>query len=107
MMYAKNGYTNSFYFWLDLISTLTLLLDVGWISDAIFGTGSSTNSALSGATIARAARASKIGSKAGRIVRILRLIRLIRIVKFYKATEKLKEDKLNKKDINTSQLGLV
>ena len=79
-----------FYFWLDFISTLTLLLDVGWINDAVFGTGDSqTNVALSGAGIARAARASKIGSRAGRIVRILRLIRLIRIVKLYKASEKM------------------
>ena len=89
LTYAKRNYFGSFYFWLDFISTMTLLLDVGWVADAIFGTSSNTNSALSGATIARAARASKIGSKAGRIVRILRLIRLIRIVKFYKATEKI------------------
>lgn len=87
---AKPNYIFSFYFWLDIISTLTLLLDVGWVSDAIFGTSGSTTTALSSATIARAARASKIGSRAGRIVRILRLIRLIRIVKLYKATEQIK-----------------
>ena len=79
-----------FYFWLDLISTITLLLDVAWISDIIFSTGdSSTNLALSGAGIAWAAWASKIGSRAGRIVWILRLIWLIRIVKLYKASEKM------------------
>ena len=88
--YSLRDYFLGFYFWLDLISTLTLLLDVGWINEAVFGTGDSqTNVALSGAGIARAARASKIGSRAGRIVRILRLIRLIRIVKLYKASEKM------------------
>ena len=85
--FAKNDYLLGFYFWLDIVSTLTLLLDVGWISDAIFGTSSNADAAISGATLARAARASKIGSRAGRIVRILRLIRLIRIIKLYKTSE--------------------
>lgn len=61
-------YFLGFYFWLDVISTLTLLLDVGWINEAIFGTGSATSVVLSGATIARAARTSKIGSRAARLV---------------------------------------
>lgn len=29
---AKNDYFNSFFFWLDFISTLSLLLDIGWFS---------------------------------------------------------------------------
>lgn len=66
--FAKDDYFLGFYFWLDVISTLSLLLDVGWISNSIFGTASNKNAALSSATIARAARASKIGSRAGRIV---------------------------------------
>lgn len=94
--YAQKNYFLGFYFWLDTISTITLLLDVGWISNQIFGTSSSTNAAVSGASIARAARASKIGSRAGRIVRILRLIRLIRIVKLYKATEQIKAQEKKK-----------
>lgn len=39
--YALRDYFLGFYFWLDFVSTLTLLLDVGWINDAIFGTGDS------------------------------------------------------------------
>ena len=95
-----NDYFLGFYFWLDIVSTLTLLLDVGWISEAIFDTGSSTNVVLSGATIARAARTSKIGSRAARIVRIIRLIRLIRIVKLYKAKEQIEEHEIRKKQKN-------
>lgn len=30
---AKDGYFNSFYFWLDLISTISLITDIGWIMD--------------------------------------------------------------------------
>ena len=96
--FAVKGYFLGFYFWLDFISTISLLLDVGWISELIFSSGSSsTNMALSGAAIARAARASKIGSRAGRIVRILRLIRLIRIVKLYKASEQMQINEKKKK----------
>ena len=90
-------YFLGFYFWLDLLSTITLLLDVGWINDALFETGSATSAVISGATIARAARTSKIGSRAARLVRIIRLIRLIRIVKLYKSKELLEENVENMK----------
>jgi hypothetical protein len=35
--YAKFGYWNSFFFWLDVVSTLSLIPDIGWIMDAITG----------------------------------------------------------------------
>ena len=31
-LYVKNDYFNSFFFWLDFLSTLTLVLDLSWIS---------------------------------------------------------------------------
>ena len=102
--YAKSDYIFSFFFWLDLISTVSLLLDVGWISDMLFGTStdSITTQNQNSAQAAKAANASKVGSKTARIIRIIRLIRLIRIVKLYKAAEKERqrkttEDKQKKK----------
>lgn len=83
--YAKTDYLNSFYFYLDVISTVTLLLDVGWISESIFSSGSS------------GAAAAKVGTKATRLIRILRLIRLIRIVKLYKAAQMHREKKLEER----------
>jgi len=77
--YAKQDYLNSFFFYLDLISTITLLLDIGWISDQIFGQSSTS------------AKAAKLGTKATRLIRIIRLIRLIRIVKLYKAAQMHRE----------------
>ena len=29
--YAKEGYFNSFFFWLDIIATASLITDIGWI----------------------------------------------------------------------------
>jgi len=83
--YSKRDYRWSFFFILDVLSTITLLLDVGWISDEIFGTYGTTNT-RSAASFAKAARASRLGTRAGRIVRIIRLVRLIRIVKLYKGS---------------------
>lgn len=83
--YAKSDYLNSFYFYLDVISTVTLLFDVGWISDSMFSSGSS------------GAATAKVGTKATRLIRILRLIRLIRIVKLYKAAQMHREKKLEQK----------
>lgn len=89
-LFQKN-YFCGFYFWLDLVSTLTMLLDIGWINSAIFGTSAPSvfQKGKSGLVIARAARASKIGSKAGRLIRILRLIRLIRLAKLKKISDKI------------------
>ena len=37
--YAKDDYFLGFFFWLDLISTFSLLLDVGFISSSIIDPG--------------------------------------------------------------------
>ena len=34
---AKKNYFVGFYFWLDIISTLSLIPDIGWIWDPIIG----------------------------------------------------------------------
>ena len=36
--YATRKYFNSFFFWLDLISTLSMIPDCGWIWNAIIDT---------------------------------------------------------------------
>jgi hypothetical protein len=85
---VKDDYWLGFYFWLDIISTISLIADVGWIMDAISGTGggAGNGSNVQQATkMARAGRGARIGTKAARLARIIRLIRLLRIVKLYKS----------------------
>lgn len=78
--FAKDDYIFRFYFWLDLVATLSLIPDIGWVWDEIVGSdGSSTSTGA-----IRAGRASRASTRAGRIVRIVRLVRLIRIAKLYK-----------------------
>lgn len=78
---TKEGYFLRFYFWLDLISTLTMILDLMWITQLINGGGQGIEAAASIAKIARASRASKIGAKSTKLIRMLRLIRVLRLYK--------------------------
>lgn len=86
---VRDDYWLGFYFWLDIISTISLIADIGWIMSAISGTGTgqaSNSSNIQQATkLARAGRGARIGTKAARLARIIRLIRLLRIVKLYKS----------------------
>ena len=65
---------------MDLLSTASLIFDIQWITDSLFGTGGA-QSAQNATSLARASRASRIGTRAGRIVRIVRLIRLVKLYK--------------------------
>lgn len=83
---GKEGYWLSFFFWLDLIATFSLITDIDPLVEAISGdsAGEGTNAGDT-ATLARASRGARIGTRAGRMTRVIRLIRLIRIVKLYKS----------------------
>jgi hypothetical protein len=79
----KKHYLWSFFFWLDLVALVSLLMDVTWLWEMIqllFGVVQSG----ADSSIARAGRASRAGTKAGRAGRIIRIIRLVRVVKLYK-----------------------
>ncbi|CAD8192164.1 unnamed protein product [Paramecium octaurelia] len=89
---VKEGYFLSFFFWLDSISTISLLLDINLFNQAV-GLSGAGGQAKNTAGLARAGRASRVGTKAGRVVR---LVRLIRLVKIYKSANKEDDDKVQK-----------
>ena len=37
--FAKEDYFNGFYFWLDIISTVSIITDIGWVMEGILGDG--------------------------------------------------------------------
>ncbi len=82
---CKPDYIFGFYFWLDVISTVSLITDIGWIMNSILGQEGGIENAQQAAKVARASRGARIGTRAGRIARVIRLIRLVRIVKLYKS----------------------
>lgn len=71
--WVMHGYFLSFYFWLDSVCILMILLDIGWVQKLIFGS-SNSNSLFSMTTILLASKASEIGAKAARITRVIRII---------------------------------
>ena len=82
-----NGYFKSFFFWLDLISTVSLLTDIEPVMLFLFSIFIDTDGNED--SVAQA-------TKGARLARVVRLIRLVRVVKLYKTANKarkLKEDK--------------
>eukprot|EP00405_Crypthecodinium_cohnii_P044745 CAMPEP_0206584772 /NCGR_PEP_ID=MMETSP0325_2-20121206/35963_1 /ASSEMBLY_ACC=CAM_ASM_000347 /TAXON_ID=2866 /ORGANISM="Crypthecodinium cohnii, Strain Seligo" /LENGTH=943 /DNA_ID=CAMNT_0054092077 /DNA_START=70 /DNA_END=2898 /DNA_ORIENTATION=- len=73
---GKDDYFLSFFFFLDLIATMSLILDITWVYEKIVLGGDTS--------MARAGRMSRVGTRAGRVIRVIRVIRLIRIVKLYR-----------------------
>eukprot|EP00930_Biecheleria_cincta_P044930 TRINITY_DN30959_c0_g1_i1.p1 TRINITY_DN30959_c0_g1~~TRINITY_DN30959_c0_g1_i1.p1 ORF type:complete len:1024 (-),score=190.02 TRINITY_DN30959_c0_g1_i1:220-3291(-) len=83
---GQEEYFLGFFFWLDLISTITLALDLTWVSAELF-CGQGDNDAL------KTSRAGRAGARASRTVRIIRLLRLVKLYKAYRAAmEKRREE---------------
>ncbi len=92
---SKEDYFLDFFFWLDVVSTISMIPDCGWIWSEIIG----ESKTASAAEIAKTSRAGRIT----RVIRVIRLIRLIRIVKLYKQAKAAKRVQENRKK---SQSGL-
>ncbi len=87
---CKEDYFMSFFFWLDIISTVSLVGDIAWIVPESSSIGQTTTD------VAKNARAGR----AARIIRLIRLIRLIRITKIYKEAQK------QRKQMELASIGL-
>jgi len=96
MSIVSEGYFMSFFFWLDVFSTASLLADLSWVSNEMQGKESM---AANTSQLARAGRASRAGARASRILRVIRAVRLLRVMNRYKLTK----DKLLRRE---SQLFL-
>ena len=67
---AKQFYFLSYFFWLDLVSTASLILDIIMVKESIISAGSSNAFGV---------------TRLGKIIRLVRLFRLIRISKIFKS----------------------
>jgi hypothetical protein len=79
------GYPFSFFFWLDLISTLSIIMDVNLFTDILYDNSGGSTQQLN-IILAQ----SKASRAAARTVRIMKIFRLARIVKIYKSALKTK-----------------
>ncbi|CAD8078076.1 unnamed protein product [Paramecium sonneborni] len=99
---VRKEYLNSFFFWLDIISTVSQILDITLFNVAVGLEGSV--SAKSGSDLQQANKASKTSSKA---IRVVRLVRLIRIVKLYKAVNYQREYSLRKSKTKSNTIQMI
>lgn len=75
---GKSDYFLGFFFWLDVISTVSLVLDLTWVTDSIAQQSKEQNT-----SDMRSGRTARLGAKAGRVVRVLRLVRILKLYKNY------------------------
>lgn len=106
--FAQKDYFLGFYFWLDLIATVSLFTDIGWIYNELVGGGDiSASNASQASSLARAGRGARVGTRAGRIVRLVRLIRIVKLYKHaHKALEKEQHDEEHE-DISAEELAQI
>ena len=77
----------SFYFWLDLMATLSMIFELPWIFPY------SNDGVDESFENARAGKASRAAAKAARLLKVVRMIRLVRLVKLYKYFSESKHKK--------------
>ena len=88
---CKDGYLNSFLFWMDIISIASLLQDIEFIFDSfiiLFDSKDDPNTDISKVNSFGKALSS---SRYIRVIRMIRIIRLIRLVRLYKSALETKK----------------
>jgi hypothetical protein len=122
---AKKNYVGTFFFWLDVIATISLIQDITLIFDNLLTGTSSLDPPISFSNVtmttlnvdlksksntqqaAESLQKISSASRATRVLRIIRIIRLIRMVKLYKSAvlaranmERRKKEKERMKSYN-------
>eukprot|EP00448_Togula_jolla_P014558 CAMPEP_0170573382 /NCGR_PEP_ID=MMETSP0224-20130122/2736_1 /TAXON_ID=285029 /ORGANISM="Togula jolla, Strain CCCM 725" /LENGTH=971 /DNA_ID=CAMNT_0010895967 /DNA_START=21 /DNA_END=2936 /DNA_ORIENTATION=- len=76
---GKSDYYMGFFFFLDVVSTVSLVLDLTFVADTLYeGDGEDDGGETS---TFRSGRTAKIGARSGRVVRVLRLVRILKLYK--------------------------
>ena len=75
--YSDPHYLLSFFFWLDLLGTLSLVPDIPFLIP-----GNADH--FSQLSVARAGRVARTSTRATKMIRIVRMVRLVKLVKMFK-----------------------
>ena len=70
------GYLHSFFFYLDVVGTLSIVPDIPWLWPEAWDMGT--------LAIARAGRVARTGTRAVRLIRFVRILRMVRLVRVLK-----------------------
>ena len=80
LCYIRSDYFNSAVFWLDLVSIISMLPDVGFINDWLVSALSLQNADNSVSISRFAATAARTGSRLSKSLRLIRMLRVVRMV---------------------------
>lgn len=80
----KQRYIFSFYFWIDVVSTISMVMEITWV-DNWLADNSSLPAVLTLAKVVKASRLSRIGGRAAKILLIF--------ITFFKNKQKEEEEK--------------
>ena len=69
--YAREEYFKSLFFYMDIIGTISIIIDLTWVA-AIFTTTDGVNPGT-----LRAARVAKLGAKAGRLAKLTKMFKFL------------------------------
>jgi hypothetical protein len=84
MIHTLENYALSFFFYLDFVSTVSIIMDITMFTNLIYNNGG--NSQQLSMLVAQ----SKASRAAARAVRIMKIFRLVRVVKLYKSAIRTK-----------------
>lgn len=82
LSFVLPGYFLSFFFWMDVVGTLSIVLDISWISNTFMPESSNQHQKGS---ILRAARAAKLGARYGRLMRLLKFVKFFKMFPCFKS----------------------
>ncbi|CAD7947346.1 unnamed protein product [Amoebophrya sp. A25] len=91
---CKDGYKGGFFFWLDMIATFSLFVDIPWVLAVIEMLIVSSSGQDSGASSLTSTVATV---RTARAVRLVRLIRLVRVVKLWTMFRKAKDGDMDER----------
>lgn len=104
---SKTGYLGSFYFYLDLVSILSMFSDITFFwNEIIYLMNDDDVDAVAGSSISLENFQNALqGSRSSKIIRVVRIVRLVRIAKLYGLTRPT-EDEYEHKTMEPSKVGL-
>ena len=93
--FAREEYWLSAFFWMDIIGTLSIIIDLTWVAEVFANSGGADPGTL------RAARVAKLGAKAGR------LAKLTKMFKFLNFGKEEKEDDVTPAKKISAKMGML
>eukprot|EP00927_Polykrikos_kofoidii_P065350 TRINITY_DN61109_c0_g1_i1.p1 TRINITY_DN61109_c0_g1~~TRINITY_DN61109_c0_g1_i1.p1 ORF type:complete len:1150 (+),score=181.25 TRINITY_DN61109_c0_g1_i1:253-3702(+) len=82
-----DDYVFSFFFILDIIATLSLILDLTMIWEILTAMEGGSFDLANQSEYARAGRSSRVGTRVARVVRVVKIVRMVRVVKLFSWTK--------------------